>query len=118
MMPISIGLPGRVQGLGMASWEVPAVAAPGTASYATPLMDFIAIANLPKDYYAGKEMAYKSRELQRQDDQATAFRCGIPRVDPNSSNSLLDYGAMSDRMLQLGNYPQADTFLKTDIEMQ
>jgi hypothetical protein len=102
----------------MASWDTPTVVAPGTASYAAPLIDFSAIANLPKDYYAGKEMAYKSHEMQRQEDQATAFRAGIPRVDPNNPNSAPDYNAMSERMLQLGNYLEATTLQNTGIEMQ
>lgn len=37
----------------MASWDQLVVSSPGSASYAAPLMDFSAIANLPKDYYAG-----------------------------------------------------------------
>jgi len=48
----------------MASWDTPAVPSPGTANYAAPLVNFSAIANLPNDYYAGKEMAYKSRRCR------------------------------------------------------
>jgi hypothetical protein len=102
----------------MASWDSPVVSAPGTANYATPLVNFDAIANLPRDYFASKELALKSREMQRQEDQATAFRGGIPRVDPNNPNSAPDYSAMSERMLQLGNFPQAVTFQNTGIELQ
>lgn len=98
----------------MASWDSPAVAAPSAANYAAPLVNFDAIANLGKDYYAGKEMAFKSREMQRQEDQATAFRAGIPKDGAGDPN----YSAMSQRMLQLGNYPQAITFQNTGIELQ
>lgn len=98
----------------MASWDSPAVPAPGAANYAAPLVNFDAIANLPKDYYAGKEMVYKSREMQRQEDQATAFRTGIPK--DNTGNP--DYLSMANDMLKLGNYSQAAEFQKTGIEMQ
>src|ERR1700712_2262809 len=98
----------------MASWNSPAVAAPSTANYAAPLVNFDAIANLGKDYYAGKEMAFKGREMQRQEDQPTAFRNGIPKDGAGDPN----YSAMSRRMLELGNYPQATTFQNTGIELQ
>ena len=98
----------------MASWDSPVVASPNTASYAAPIVDFSAIANLPKDYFAAKEMALKSREMQRLDDQATAFRGGIPK--DNGGNP--DYSSMATDMLKLGNYSQAAEFQKTGIELQ
>ena len=98
----------------MASWDTPAVAAPSAANYAAPLVNFDAIANLGKDYYAGKEMAFKGREMQRQEDVNTAFRNGIPidgAGDPN-------WRAASQKMLELGNYGQAITFQNTANEVQ
>lgn len=77
----------------MASWDYPSVAAPTTANYAAPLVDFSKIANLPKDYYAGKEMA-------RQDEKATAFRNGIPRVD-NDPNGPIDVNAVTDKLARI-----------------
>jgi hypothetical protein len=102
----------------MASWDTPAVPSPTAKDYAAPLVNFDAIANLPKNYFDGKTMAFQSREMQRHEDVATAFRGGIPRVDPNNPNSAPDYSAMSERMLQLGNFPEATTLQNTGIEMQ
>ena len=73
----------------MASWDTLAVAAPSTANYAAPLVNFDEISKLPETYF-------KAKEMKRQDDVATAFRAGIPKdgaADPN-------YSAMSQRMLK------------------
>jgi hypothetical protein len=91
----------------MASWDTPAVAAPSAANYAAPLVNFDEISKLPETYF-------KAKEMKRQDDVATAFRAGIPKDGAGDPN----YSAMSQRMLQLGNYPQAVTFENTGIELQ
>jgi hypothetical protein len=95
----------------MASWDTPAVAAPSTASYAAPLVNFDELGKLPETYL-------KMKEMKRQDDVANACRNGIPRVDPNNPNSTPDYIAMSETMLKLGNYPEATTLQNTGIQMQ
>lgn len=91
----------------MASWDTPAVAAPSAANYAAPLVNFDEISKLPETYF-------KAKDMKRQDDVATAFRDGIPKDGAGDPN----YSAMSQRMLQLGNYPQAVTFENTGIEPQ
>lgn len=83
----------------MASWDTPAVPSPTTANYAAPLVDFSKIANLPKDYYA-------AQEIKRQDEKATVFRNGIPRVGdspngPNDPNAPIDVNAVTDKLARI-----------------
>lgn len=74
----------------MASWDTPAVAAPPTSAYGAPLVDFNKLADLPKDYYAGKEM-------QRQDEKANLFRNGIPK----DAAGNIDVGTITDKLARI-----------------
>lgn len=91
----------------MASWDFPAVAAPPTSAYGPPVVNFAPIANLVNDYYKGQQE-------RRTEDQATAFRNGIPK----DASGTPDYGAMSQKMLQLGDYPVASQLQQTGIQLQ
>jgi hypothetical protein len=71
---------------------------------------------LPEDYYKAAEMA-------RAQAKANAFRDGIPHIGdvpgrPSDPNAPPDYSAMSQKMLQLGDYPTAASLQSTSIEMQ
>lgn len=83
----------------MASWDSPVVSAPGTASYAAPLVNFDAIANAPKTYYAGQQMA-------RDEEKANLFRNGIPRVGGGDTGPI-DVDKVMTNMVRVGGYEYA-----------
>lgn len=74
------------------------VNSPGAASYVAPLLDFSPIGNLPQDVFQGQQNRLKT-ESQR------AFRNGIPKT-PDGQN---DYKAMTEKMIQIGDYGTAST---------
>src|ERR1700722_15299584 len=85
-------------------------AVPPTSAYGPPKIDFMPLAN-------GLDTYVKGKQLGRQEDQAEAFRNGIPRVDPNNPKSDFDIGATAD-ILAKNNPSLAEPLLKMQIQNQ
>lgn len=88
------------------------VTPPGAASYAAPLLDFSPLGNLEKSWMQGTQDR-RTREIQ------TAYRNGIPKVpegQPGAGQN--DYKAMTEKMLQLGAYPEAGQISSIGIGQQ
>lgn len=68
------------------------VSSPAAPSYASPLLDFGIVGDLPKTIFEGQQRA---RTTQGQ----TMFRNGIPKT-PEGGN---DYSAMTDKLIQFGD---------------
>jgi hypothetical protein len=85
-------------------------AIPQTKDYGPPALDFSNFTNAISKFYEG-------RKEGREEDQARAFRNGIP-TDDGTPKGNPDYGAMSRKMLELGNYPEAASLQQTGIQMQ
>lgn len=74
----------------MASWDTPAVAAPTTASYAAPIVNFDGIKNLLQDYVKGAQMG-------REEEKANLFRNGIPK----DAAGNIDVGTVTDKLARI-----------------
>jgi hypothetical protein len=79
--------------------------APQTKDYGPPAVDFSWLSGLQDQFYKGRQQA-------RAEDQATAFRNGIPRVDPNDKNSPYDYNEIADRTAKTGGISLAMPLLQ------
>lgn len=80
----------------MASNFPTGVAIPGGASYVSPLLDFSPVGNLPDTVFRGQQQ-------RQQVESQRAFRNGIPKLQDGSN----DYGAMVNRLVQMGAYDDA-----------
>lgn len=94
----------------MADQFATGVAVPGGASFQPPAMDFSALNNIPKNYFAGQQ-------LQQQQAERQVFRNGIPK-DPGTGQP--DYGQMADMLARSGApasdfLPLATANMKFDI---
>jgi hypothetical protein len=79
--------------------------APRPASFAAPLVDFGALANLPEAYYSGQKMA---REAEMRD----AFRGGVPTTTDPQGRQIPDVPAIWQKGLQLGGLPYAQGLMQ------
>jgi len=88
-------------------------AVPPTSAYGPPKVDFSDLGNLLQDFVKG-------RQEGRAEDQATAFRNGIPMVKDANGNdtSNPNYNAMYQRLIQLGAYDKAGTLASNGIQLQ
>src|SRR5665213_487675 len=88
-------------------------AVPPTSAYGPPKVDFSGLGNLLQDFVKG-------RQEGRAEDQATAFRNGIPMVKDAQGNdtSNPNYNAMYQRLIQLGAYDKAAQLASNGIQLQ
>ena len=88
-------------------------AVPPTTAYGPPNVNFSGLGNLLQDFVKG-------RQEGREEDQATAFRNGIPMVKDANGNdtSNPNYNAMYQRLIQLGAYDKAASLASNGIQLQ
>src|ERR1700719_601244 len=88
-------------------------AVPPTTAYGPPKIDFSPLAN-------GLETYVKGKQLSREEDQANAFRNGIPMVKDANGNdtSKPNYDAMYQRLIELGAYDKAASLASNGIQLQ
>ena len=91
----------------MASWDTPAVAAPTTANYAAPLVDFPKVANQLED------LVVKRQQAGREEEKANVFRNGIPK----DANGNIDVGQVTDKLARI-NPDYAMPLINTQIAGQ
>lgn len=81
------------------------VNSPNAPNYASPLLDFTPISQVPDAYYKGQDEQLKLKAK-------TAFRNGIPKTADGQN----DYRAMTEKMIELGDYGTASSLGQLGIQ--